>query len=176
MPNREVYELKETVERFAVQSHLQKPEQTVFDMFQSSFANMTILDIGVGGGRTTCHFAPVAKKYVAIDYAENMIQACDQRFGEVYQRACFEVCDVRDMSRFEDDYFDVICAFNSLDHVADLETTLTEIASERTSTIVFPFPMKLGEMLTGLGFRSGNDGDGGGGATTEEDDNPFDSE
>jgi ubiquinone/menaquinone biosynthesis C-methylase UbiE len=29
---------------------------------------------------------------------------------------------------FEDEHFDVICSFNSLDHVADLESTLTEIA------------------------------------------------
>lgn len=30
-------------------------------------------------------------------------------------------------------------------------STLTEIAGEQTSTIIFPFPMKFGEMLKGLG-------------------------
>ena len=39
--------------------------------------------------------------------------------------------------------------------------TLTEIAGEQTSTIVFPFPIKFGEMLKGL--TGGDSGDGGGG-------------
>ena len=42
-------------------------------------------------------------------------------------------------------------------------TTLTEIAGEQTSTIVFPFPIKFGEMLKGLGFKPGGDGESGGG-------------
>lgn len=41
--------------------------------------------------------------------------------------------------------------------------TLTEIASERSSTIVFPFPIKFGEMLKGLGFNPAGDGESGGG-------------
>jgi regulator of protease activity HflC (stomatin/prohibitin superfamily) len=56
--------------------------------------------------------------------------------------------------------------------------TLTEIASERSSTIVFPFPIKFGEMLKGV---LGGDGKASGGQTgglkppaeEEEDDNPF---
>ena len=53
-------------------------------------------------------------------------------------------------------------------------TTLTEIASEKTSTIIFPFPIKLGEMLKGLGF-GGGDGDSdrkGPPAIEEEGDDP----
>ena len=52
-------------------------------------------------------------------------------------------------------------------------TTLTEIAGEQTSTIVFPFPIKIGEMLKGLGFggADGREGGGGqeGGGTKKED-------
>lgn len=53
-------------------------------------------------------------------------------------------------------------------------TTLTEIAGEQTSTIVFPFPIKFGEMLKGLGLKAGDGGEGGGGqegggAAEEED-------
>jgi len=40
--------------------------------------------------------------------------------------------------------------------------TLTEIAGEQTSTIVFPFPIKFGEMLKGLGLGGGASGDDGG--------------
>jgi regulator of protease activity HflC (stomatin/prohibitin superfamily) len=51
-------------------------------------------------------------------------------------------------------------------------TTLTEIASEKASTIVFPFPMKFGEMLKGLGLGGGDGGQGNPPAIEEEDDNP----
>jgi regulator of protease activity HflC (stomatin/prohibitin superfamily) len=41
-------------------------------------------------------------------------------------------------------------------------TTLTEIAGEKSSTIVFPFPLKFGEILKDLGVLSGDAGEGGG--------------
>jgi ubiquinone/menaquinone biosynthesis C-methylase UbiE len=66
---------------------------------------MNMLDIGVGGGRTTKYFFPLAKEYVGIDYSPEMIQACKKKFPELR----FEVADVRNLSLFGDGHFDFTC-------------------------------------------------------------------
>jgi ubiquinone/menaquinone biosynthesis C-methylase UbiE len=41
---------------------------------------MKMLDIGVGDGRTTMHFAQAAEEYWAIDYSQVMIAAYRKSF------------------------------------------------------------------------------------------------
>ena len=38
-----------------------------------------MLDIGVGTGRTTMHFAGLVKEYVGVDYSSALIQACPEK-------------------------------------------------------------------------------------------------
>jgi ubiquinone/menaquinone biosynthesis C-methylase UbiE len=47
---------------------------------------MKMLDIGVGRGRTTMHFAQAAEEYWAIDYSEEMIAACRERFRDLLRK------------------------------------------------------------------------------------------
>ena len=73
---------------------------------------MTILDIGVGAGRTTSFLKEIAGHYVGIDYSEKMIDACRCRFPELE----FHVMDATDMSTFRADSFDAILfSFNGID-------------------------------------------------------------
>ena len=44
---------------------------------------MKILDVGVGGGRTTRYLAALASHYVGIDYAPAMISACREKFPDL---------------------------------------------------------------------------------------------
>lgn len=75
---------------------------------------MVILDLGVGGGRTTPHLSQLASRYVGIDYAEEMIRVCRTKFP----RLQFAVADASDLSGFEAGSFDaVIFSFNGLDHL-----------------------------------------------------------
>jgi ubiquinone/menaquinone biosynthesis C-methylase UbiE len=77
-----------------------------------------MLDIGVGAGRTTLHFAPLAKEYVGIDYADNMIRACRRRFPDAGPSVSFVTLDARHMDAFGDASFDfVLFSFNGLDHL-----------------------------------------------------------
>jgi len=96
---------------------LQKPEQTILDILKNkSFINR-LLDVGVGAGRTTIYFAEVAKEYVGIDYSENMIRFCSRKFQN-QPRISFLVADARDLSIYEDNYFDfVLFSFGGLDAV-----------------------------------------------------------
>lgn len=92
-----------------------------------------MLDIGVGAGRTTSHFASVAAEYLGIDASRRMIDACRRRYGnETRGRVSFAVCDVRDMRMLPDDWFDfVLFSWNGLDFVGghqDRHRALREIA------------------------------------------------
>jgi ubiquinone/menaquinone biosynthesis C-methylase UbiE len=116
MSNKNVWETQAVVRSYSIQSHLQKPEETILNNFKSRLKNMKMLDIGVGGGRTTCHFANLVKEYVGIDYSENMINACKKRFPAPSQNIFFKICDVRSMNILEDNYFDfVLFSFNGID-------------------------------------------------------------
>jgi ubiquinone/menaquinone biosynthesis C-methylase UbiE len=79
---------------------------------------MSMLDIGVGGGRTTLHFANLVRSYTGIDYSAAMIQACKRRFATCPATWQFDVCDVKSMDIFADDMFDfVLFSFNGIDCV-----------------------------------------------------------
>lgn len=73
---------------------------------------MVILDLGVGGGRTTPYLSAIASRYVGVDYSEEMIRACRSRFPHLE----FSVADASDLAQFADASFDsVVFSFNGLD-------------------------------------------------------------
>jgi SAM-dependent methyltransferase len=77
----------------------------------------SVLDIGVGGGRTTGAFSEPASRYVGIDYSPAMILACERRFAGSAPRLEFSVGDVRRLT-YEDGSFDfVLFSFNGIDYM-----------------------------------------------------------
>ncbi|NEQ95882.1 MAG: class I SAM-dependent methyltransferase [Cyanothece sp. SIO2G6] len=98
---------------------LQPAEVAILERLRPQLATMKMLDMGMGGGRTTLHFAPLVKQYVGIDYSPGMVAACQKRFSDVDHPVRFEVCDARDMSQFADDSFDLILfSYNGIDYVS----------------------------------------------------------
>jgi ubiquinone/menaquinone biosynthesis C-methylase UbiE len=97
------------------------PEQRILDELRPRLATSTILDVGVGAGRTTLQLAPLVEGYVGIDTSEKMIKVCEERFGsDVDGGPRFSVADVRDLEGFEDETFDfVLFSFNGIDTVGD---------------------------------------------------------
>lgn len=72
--------------------------------YQSVFARRNVLDIGVGTGRTTGYLAPLARRYVAIDYSPVMVAEMRAKMPGVPVM----LCDVRDLSAFQDREFDFV--------------------------------------------------------------------
>jgi ubiquinone/menaquinone biosynthesis C-methylase UbiE len=119
MVNQNTYSTPSIVNYYAQLSLLQPAEKTILDLIQTRLVNITMLDIGVGGGRTTQHFAEIATDYIGIDYSAKMIAACQKRFANSSPAIRFEVCDARDMSRFPDRTFDfILFSFNGLDYIS----------------------------------------------------------
>lgn len=126
MSNRDIWDSDIVVKYYSTKywlgyhsSPLQPPEEIIFNIFKDRFKAMKVLDIGVGGGRTTLCLAKVSKEYVGIDYSENMIKACKKRFFGTDPHISFKVCDVRSMKIFKDNYFDfILFSFNGIDYIS----------------------------------------------------------
>lgn len=128
---REYFRRDDVVSEYASFDFLLAPERTILEELGPSLAGARMLDVGVGAGRTTLHFAPLVAEYVGIDISPAMIEACRKRFAESAWSATFAVCDARDLLRFDSASFDfVLFSFNGIDTVGgrtDRRTALGEI-------------------------------------------------
>ncbi|MEO1145746.1 MAG: methyltransferase domain-containing protein [Cyanobacteria bacterium J06638_22] len=119
-PNQKTYASADIVWYYTQLSQLQPAEQAILDRFNHQLSSMKMLDIGIGGGRTTRVFAPLVKEYVGIDYSAEMVAACQKRFANTLPSLALEVADARDMQQFADDSFDfILFSFNGIDYVPE---------------------------------------------------------
>jgi ubiquinone/menaquinone biosynthesis C-methylase UbiE len=80
---------------------------------------MAVLDIGVGGGRTSGYLARNASRYVGIDYASEMVRICREKYP---QWEYFE-SSATDLSLFLSASFDVVVmSYNMLDDLVPDES------------------------------------------------------
>jgi ubiquinone/menaquinone biosynthesis C-methylase UbiE len=127
LDNHITYETTYAVQQYATLTELQAPERAILDIVRLALPQSRMLDLGVGGGRTTVHFAPHAAAYVGADYSAAMIDACHQRFGG--ERYRFEIADARALP-FDEASFDfVLFSYNGIDYVPhdDRRLVLAEV-------------------------------------------------
>lgn len=120
MDNKATYRSKSVVDYYASRDGLFPAELAIVCEIEPWLIGGKVLDIGIGGGRTTVPLATLARKYVGVDYSEEMIVACRTRFAghPLRDRMTFAVADARDMSMFGADEFDVVVfSFNGIDSV-----------------------------------------------------------
>ncbi len=117
--NQTAYEEKDIVNIYATKEELQKPEKRILDDFAGQWSRMSFLDIGVGGGRTTCYFAPLVRSYMGVDYSAGMIAACKNRFQNAPAAWGFNVSDARRMTCVGNQSMDfALFSFNGIDYVS----------------------------------------------------------
>jgi ubiquinone/menaquinone biosynthesis C-methylase UbiE len=120
--NQTTYTAPHIVNYYAQLNQLQPAEQAVFNLLEQQGLKLKMLDIGVGGGRTTQHFSKITSEYIGTDYSAEMISACKKRFSTSPHKIHFEVCDARDMSQFADNSFNfILFSFNGIDYVSHLD-------------------------------------------------------
>jgi SAM-dependent methyltransferase len=111
-PNILTYNTQAVAEYYAGLNYLTPCEQLLFDTYLKP--GMAILDLGVGGGRTTAQLSSIASRYVGVDYAKEMIASCQKKFPQLE----FDVGTAAELSRFASSSFDaVVMAFNGMDYV-----------------------------------------------------------
>ena len=115
-PNIHTYNSPEIANYYAALDYLTPCERLLFDEYLRP--GMDILDLGVGGGRTSAYLSSIAKRYVGADYAPEMVAACRKKFP----RLEFETAGASDLSKFTSSSFDaVVMAFNVIDYVSSDE-------------------------------------------------------
>ena len=113
--NRQTYANGKVLDYYDGLTELFPSEKVLFEKLSSRIENARILDIGVGGGRTTQYLLPKAAEYTGLDYVPEFIE----RVKKKYQIGNFIVGDARDLNEFEDEAFDfVLFSFNGIDAVS----------------------------------------------------------
>jgi ubiquinone/menaquinone biosynthesis C-methylase UbiE len=122
MSNKESWESQKVVNSYKDQKKLQKPEQTILDMLADDLKDYRMLDIGIGLGRTTHHFAPLVEEYVGIDYSASMIEACKREVEDLKGNISIREGNVLSMDEFQAGYFDlVLFSYNGIDYLKSPE-------------------------------------------------------
>lgn len=85
------------------QDGLTKSENAALDYVKDA-VDKPILDIGIGGGRTVEALLQISKDYVGIDYVDDMVVECKQKYPDVN----FKQGDARKLSSFQDNSFQTI--------------------------------------------------------------------
>jgi ubiquinone/menaquinone biosynthesis C-methylase UbiE len=93
-----------------------------FGLSPVHYTGKRVLDIGCGP-RGTLEWADAAAERVGLDPLANQYK----RLGAASHRMRY-VASGAESIPFADGYFDVVCSFNSLDHVDDLDRVAAEIA------------------------------------------------
>jgi ubiquinone/menaquinone biosynthesis C-methylase UbiE len=126
----DLYRLPEVAAVYARESGLFPPEETILQFLLPELRNARMLDLGVGGGRTTLHFAKHVREYVGADYSPSMIRECEKRFASYSHPLSFVVADARSLTMFESQSFDfILFSLNGIDSVnhADRLKILKEV-------------------------------------------------
>ena len=112
--NRRTYERADVAFEYAHSEGLQPPERVIIDRIAAEVRGKAVLDLGVGGGRTTEALVALAGRYVALDYSQPMVEACRHRYPQIDVRQG----DARDLSAFTAGSFSlVVFSFNGIDYV-----------------------------------------------------------
>lgn len=114
--NQRVYSEPAVVDHYAALDYVTECERFLFDRYIRP--SMAVLDLGVGGGRTTMELSRRACRYVGLDYSEKMVKVCREKFPQlefVHGNAC-------DLSQFGAGSFDVVVfSFNGIDYFTATE-------------------------------------------------------
>ncbi len=113
--NRQAYDSPLAVRAYGRSEALLPAEQAVLRKLAPELRDRKLLDLGVGGGRTTSAMLRISHDYTAVDYSQSLVDLAKRRTGVA---AIFHA-DVRDMRKlFKAESFDfVLFSFNGIDYM-----------------------------------------------------------
>jgi SAM-dependent methyltransferase len=112
--NRSAYATAEVVDWYDHLDVVLKPEEVILKRITPLIRDKRLLDIGIGGGRTTRHLLEISRDYTGIDYTPRCVEIVRRK----YPQAKILCADARDLGAFGDAAFDfVLFSFNAIDYM-----------------------------------------------------------
>lgn len=112
--NLNTYNSSSVINWYAALKDMTPVELSIFETHRDFLKQAAVLDIGIGGGRTTRYLKDKCKAYTGIDYSKGFVTQIKKEFPEVSSL----VMDARDLSTFGDQSFDFVnFSFNGIDYV-----------------------------------------------------------
>lgn len=106
---------KKMVKEYANSDELYTPERIILDNLPEYIRGGYIVDLGVGGGRTTSYLTSISKNYIGLDYSPEMVESSRKRFPNVK----FIEGNACDLKQFNDKSFDLVFfSYNGIDYVS----------------------------------------------------------
>lgn len=112
--NKRAYARRDVVSHYERLDMLLEPERILLERLTPALRGKKILDIAIGGGRTTKYLLEISRDYTGIDYTPEFVEVARRKFPS----ARIICCDARSLSPFNDETFDfVMFSFNSIDYI-----------------------------------------------------------
>jgi len=116
---------EDVVNHFRNFEPLFETERVLFAKLSPRLKDSKILDIGVGGGRTTRHLLEISSDYIGIDYVPQFAEETARKYPNT-KICCGDATNLKD---FDKDPFDfVLFSYNGIDYVphSDRQVALDE--------------------------------------------------
>jgi SAM-dependent methyltransferase len=113
--NLSTYAIPRVVRNYVNSIELFPAERRLMGQYKSQFRG-DVLDIAIGGGRTTRALLPHSKSYIGIDYAAGMVEAAKAEFPQADLR-CLDMRQVP--AALSRERFDaILISFNGIDYIS----------------------------------------------------------
>ena len=144
--NRDAYSRPSLVSWYSSQAGLQAGESALLAAYRSEIEGASVLDIGIGGGRTTGALLPLVGRYLGVDYSLPLVEAARVRFPQVDLRWV----DARELTTLGERDLDVAWfSFNGLDYIdhGGRLTALRQVRSVLRPGGLFLFSSHNGDLV-----------------------------
>jgi ubiquinone/menaquinone biosynthesis C-methylase UbiE/CelD/BcsL family acetyltransferase involved in cellulose biosynthesis len=131
--------------------NLAKPEVEIIRRLKLELKDMTMLDIGVGHGRTSIYFAPAVKRYDAIDLVPSMVAVARADLDDLKDCQNIQQADARKMDHIPNGAYDfILFAGEGLDEASaeDRSRILQEVRRVGHEGTLFYFSSRNLQSLT----------------------------
>jgi ubiquinone/menaquinone biosynthesis C-methylase UbiE len=112
--NRRGYASAKVVDWYNELDFIHPAEATILERLLPAIKDQKLLDLGIGGGRTTKFLLEISSDYTGIDYTPASLEVARRKYPE----ANLLCCDARDLSVFPNDSFRfALFSLNGIDYV-----------------------------------------------------------